>query len=133
MPKKHTIPYEKMELIKTVIPDSPLRGIEDLMVFDARCLDKQTRQALVSFLSELTRIRKAWKAHFAAFGCLSCKRKKVDYGAGGLCYRCLARTSHRMRACFWQVLDDGRNIPDEIAALNRRFEAAQRLFNEGDE
>jgi hypothetical protein len=131
MGKKQVINYKKLELIAVTAPESVIQGVEDLMIFDARCLDKETRQQLQRFLPELTLIRKAWKAHFSVHGCLSCHRKRVNYGAGGFCWRCLARITVRMRTCFRKV-SEGRNIPNEIASISRRFDAVQRLFNAED-
>jgi hypothetical protein len=128
MGKKQVIDYKKLEIVSVTAADSPVQAIEDLMVFDARCLDKETRLELVRLLPELTHIRKAWKAYFTVHGCVSCRRKRVDYGAGGFCWRCLARITTRMRTCF-RKLSEGRNIPDEIASLSRKYDAAQRLFN----
>ena len=125
---KQIIHYEKLELVKTAAPLTPLQAMEDLMVFDARCLDRGTWHELLRVLPDLTRVRKAWKAHFAAHGCVCCRRKKTQYGGGGFCYTCLARITTRMRTCFRQV-DAGRDIPDEVASLSRRYDAAQRLFN----
>jgi len=129
MPKKQVIDQKKLESVNVMPPESAIQGAEDLMVFDARCLDEETRLELLRFLPELTRIRKAWRAHFSVHGCVSCRRKKTDYGAGGFCYNCLARITTRMRTCFRKV-SEGRNIPDEIASISRRFDAAQRLFND---
>lgn len=126
--RKHVINYKKLELVRVRAPESPLQAIEDLMIFDARCLDKATWHQLLRVLPDLRRIRKAWKAHFAEFGCLYCKRKKTVYAAGGLCHTCLSRITGRMRRCFRNIRAD-RNIPDEIASLSRRYDAAQRLFN----
>jgi len=131
MGKKRVINYKKLELITVTAPESVIQGVEDLMIFDARCLDKETRQQLQRFLPELTLIRKAWRAHFSVHGCVSCHRKKTDYAAGGFCYRCLARITTRMRTCF-RKLSEGRNIPDEIASISRKYDAAQRLFNGDD-
>jgi hypothetical protein len=129
--KKQVIEHKKLELVRTDAPLSPLQAVEDLMVFDARCLDRATWHDLVRVLPDLTRIRKAWKAHFASFGCVSCRRKKTEYGAGGFCYTCLARITGRMRRCFRNIGAD-RNMPDEIASLSRRYDAAQQLFNGDD-
>lgn len=90
-------------------------------------LDRETGHALVRVLPQLTRIRKAWRAHFVEHGCVSCHRKKTEHGAGGFCYGCLARITRRMRTCFRKI-DAGRNIPDEFASITRRYDAAQRLF-----
>jgi hypothetical protein len=131
MGKKQVINYKKLELIAVTAPESVIQGVEDLMIFDARCLDKETRQQLQRLLPELTLIRKAWKAHFTVHGCVSCRRKKTDYGAGGFCYNCLCRITMRMRTCFRKI-NEGRNIPDEIASISRKYDAAQRLFNRDD-
>ena len=126
--RKQVINYQKLELVSVTAPESALQAVENLMVFDARCLDKETWHELVRVLPELTRIRKAWKAHFMVHGCVSCRRKKTEYGAGGFCFTCLARITGRMRTCFRNV-QAGRNIPEEIASITRRYDAAQRLFN----
>jgi hypothetical protein len=131
MGKKQVINYKKLEIVSATAAESPVQAIEDLMVFDARCLDKETRLELVRLLPELTHIRRAWKAHFSVHGCVSCHRKRVDYGAGGFCWRCQARITTRMRTCFREV-NAGRNIPDEVASLSRRYDAAQSLFNGND-
>jgi hypothetical protein len=89
--RKQVIDYKKLELVTVIAPQSAIECVDDLMVFDARCLDKETWHALLRVLPDLTRIRKAWKAHFVAHGCVSCHRKKTEYGAGGFCFTCLAR------------------------------------------
>lgn len=130
--RRQVIDYKKLELVTVAAPESALQAVEDLMVFDARCLDKETWHELLRFLPELTRIRKAWKAHFTAHGCVSCRRKKTEYGAGGFCFTCLARITTRMRTCFRKI-QAGRNVPEELGLITRRFDAAQRLFNGDDE
>ena len=35
-------------------------------------------------------------------GCVSCHRKKTDYGAGGFCFTCLARITRRRRSAAFQ-------------------------------
>jgi len=127
--KKQVIDHKKLELISVVPPESAIQGVEDLMIFDARCLDRETRLQLVRVLPELTLIRKAWRAHFSVHGCVSCHRKRTEYGAGGFCWKCLARITTRMRTCFRNVGAD-RNMPAEIASLSQRYDAAQRLFND---
>ena len=57
--RKHVIRYDKLELLKTAASESPLQAIEDVMVFDARCLDRETWRQLLRVLPDLTRIRKA--------------------------------------------------------------------------
>jgi hypothetical protein len=131
MGRKQVINYKKLEIVTVTAAESPVQAIEDLMVFDARCLDKATRLELVRFLPELTHIRRAWKAHFTVHGCVSCRRKRTEYGSGGFCHDCVCRITMRMRTCFRKI-NKGRNIPDELASISRKYDAAQRLFN-GDE
>jgi hypothetical protein len=132
MPKKQIINYEKLELVRVTAPKSALQAVEDLMVFDARCLDRETWHELVRVFPDLTRIRKAWRAHFTEHGCVRCRRKKTEYGAGGFCYGCLHTITTRMRVCFRKV-NAGRDTADELAAITRKADAARMLFNGGDE
>jgi hypothetical protein len=129
--RKIVLNPRKIESVKVAAPESALQAIEDLMVFDARCLDKETWRQLLRVLPDLTRIRKAWKAHFSEFGCVSCRRKRTEYGAGGFCCVCLARITTRMRTCFRKI-NAGRNTTEEIAALTKRLDAAQMLFSGND-
>ena len=130
--KKLAIDLKKLAAVKVAPPESIERRIEDLFIFDARMLDRDTRQELVRLVPGLTRIRRAWKTYFAVFGCVSCHRKKVPYGAGGLCDRCQQRALYRMRTYFRQI-DAGRDTAGEIAALTRKLDTAQMLFNCGDD
>ncbi len=124
---KHVINYEKLELVTVMPPETAIQAIEDLMVFDARCLDRGTWRELLRVLPELTRIRKAWKAHFSEHGCVSCHRKRTEYGAGGFCWRCLSRITQRMRTCYRKV-NEGRDTAAELATITRKADAARMLF-----
>jgi len=48
-----------------------------MMIFDARCLDKDTRQELLRILPQLVHIRRAWRAEYMECGCTSCHKKKL--------------------------------------------------------
>lgn len=126
--RKQIVDYKKLENVQVMAPQSALQVVEDLMVFDARCLDKETWRELLRVLPDLTRIRKAWKAHFSVHGCTCCHRKKTDYGAGGFCNNCLRRIATRMRTCFRKV-NDGRDTAEELATITRRADAARMLFS----
>jgi hypothetical protein len=126
--KKQIINYKKLERVNVIVPQSAIQALDDLMVFDARCLDKETWHQLLRVLPDLTRIRKAWKAHFVTHGCVSCRRKNTQYGAGGFCYTCLARITHRMRTCFCKI-DVGRDTAAELSAITRKVDAARMLFS----
>jgi hypothetical protein len=129
-------PAKVMKLRKVSValaePDSFERAMEDLLVFDARMLDRENRQELQRLLPGLIHASRFWTARFAEKGCLSCHRKKVPYGAGGLCDRCQAREYHGMREWYSKRFAS-RDLDKEVSALSRRFDAAQMLFNGGDE
>jgi hypothetical protein len=118
--------------IEVVKPDSFEQAMEDLLIFDARMLDRKARQELLCLLPRLVHVGRFWAARFAEKGCLCCHRKKVSYAAGGLCVRCQARERHSVRQwCSKRFA--GRDVDEEVTALTRRFAAAQMLFNGGDE
>jgi hypothetical protein len=125
-PKK-TFDLRKLDLLKVALPESIERSLEDLFIFDARSIDAATRRELLRLLPQLTHVRRAWKAHFVEHGCVSCHRKKVVYQSGGFCERCQGRICGRMRTAL-RLIGNGRNTPDEIAALSRKFDAAQMLL-----
>lgn len=126
----------KLDKIKMAVPESAEDAISTLLVFDARCLNMETRQELLRIVPQLVHIRRAWRAEYMECGCLACHKKKEVYGAGGFCNACCARISQRMRKRYRKLMA-GRNLPAELAAfkdaLSLRYNAAQRLFNGGDE
>jgi len=130
-PKK-ILDLRKLESIKVAELESPEQAIESLLIFDARCLDKDTRQELLRILPQLVHIRRAWQAEYMECGCACCHKKKPCYGAGGFCNACCRRIYMRMRNRYRKAMQ-GRNLPAELAsfkdALCQRYNAAQRLFN----
>jgi hypothetical protein len=134
-PKK-ILDHRKLDSIQVAKPESPEQAIESLLIFDARCLDKGTRQELLRLLPELVHIRRAWRAEYMECGCISCHKKNPCYGAGGFCGTCWGRIYQRMHKRYRKAMQ-GRNLPAELAtfkdALCLRYNAAQRLFNGGDE
>jgi len=125
----------KIERVKTALPVTVAEVIENLLLFDCRQLDASTARELLRLIPELLQMRRAWRAHFAEYGCLTCHRKKTEYGAGGFCNRCVCRIGGRMRRHLRKI-EAGRDIPAELAtfkdALCLRYNAAQRLFNGAD-
>jgi hypothetical protein len=100
----------------------------DLFSLDARCLDLHTRQELRRLFPSLLWVGRALHAHFLAKGCLHCHRKKVSYGSGGMCQSCVNATRGWLRQ-FVQVATKNRDTQQEIAALSRKVDVAQRLLN----
>jgi hypothetical protein len=133
-PKK-TFDLQKFDRIKVAKPASPEEAIESLLIFDARCLDREARQELLRILPELFLNHRAWKAEYMECGCISCHKKNAAYGAGGFCRACWGRIYMRMRNRYRKTMQ-GRDVAKEIAefkdSLCRRYNAAQRLFG-GDE
>ncbi len=134
-PKK-IFDHSKLDSIVEVLPESPVELLENLLIFDARCLDMETRQELLRILPQLVHIRRAWKAEYMECGCISCHKKRVDYASGGFCVACQGRYMARMRIRYRNLMK-GRDLTKELAtfkdALCLRYNAAQRLFNAGDE
>lgn len=126
--------FDKRNLhsIVEVMPDSSIEALEGLLIFDARCLDNDTRQGLIRILPQLVHIRRAWKAEFVECGCVCCHKKIAEYGFGGFCNACGRRLGARMRNRFRKLMS-GRDLKQELVAfkdaLALRFNAAQRLFN----
>lgn len=120
-----------IENVNVVLPDSPLERIENLLIFDARCLDRATQQELLRLLPQLVHIRRAWKALYLECGCISCHRKRNDYASGGFCSGCQSLITARMRNRH-RLAMAGRDLTAEIEkftdGLALRFNAAQRLF-----
>lgn len=128
---KKKVINKKLELVRVSPPQSGLETVEELMVFDARCLDKETRMELRHILPGLLNVTRAWQVYFSVHGCLLCGQDDAGYGAGGFCNECKQIVYNRMRTCVRRVKAH-RNIPDDIAALSRKFDVAQQLFNGGD-
>jgi hypothetical protein len=133
-PKK-ILHLRKLENIRAPEIESPLEATENLLIFDARCLDRETRQDLLRLVPQLIHIRRAWRAEYMECGCISCHKKKAGYGSGGFCNGCWSRIYARMRNRFRKAMV-GHDLPAELAtlkdALSLRYNAAQRLFNEDD-
>lgn len=137
---KPPIDLQKLESVQAVEPDlSSEQALESLLIFDARCLDRETQQELLLLLPALVHIRRAWKAHYLEYGCVSCHKKNTKntwYASGGFCVACQRRILMRMRNRYRKTME-GRDPEKELAtfkdALALRYNAAQRLFNGDDE
>jgi hypothetical protein len=124
--------HRKIEKFEVVLPASPVERMENLLIFDARCLDMETRQELLRILPQLVHIRRAWKEEYLECGCIHCHKKRADYSSGGFCSACQSRIFARMR-CRRKKIMNGRDLAVEVEAfrdgLALRYNAAQRLFN----
>jgi len=134
--RKPPIDAQKLARIGGALPLPPAEALETLLIFDARGLDRETRQDLLRLLPQLVHIRKAWKAEFLECGCVCCHQKKTGYCAGGFCDSCWRRIYARMHNRFRKAMA-GRDIEAETAAfadaLQLKYNAAQRLLNGGEE
>ena len=72
-PKK-ILDLRKLAKVKVALPESSERAIENLFIFDARCLDVATRQELLRILPPMVQIRRAWRAEYMECGCLACQK-----------------------------------------------------------
>lgn len=104
------------------------RNLDELLIFDARFLDAETKRELLRIMPRLFHVRHLWKEEYVRSGCLRCGRKRAPYGAGGFCNTCQARIDYRMRHRYHKIGAD-RQLADETAELTRKFDAAQMLLN----
>lgn len=134
-PKK-ILDLRQLDRIKTPVFATPESAMESLLIFDARCLDAETRRELLRVLPQILRIRKAWRAEYMECGCISCHKKITAYGAGGFCRRCWGRIFKRMHRRY-RTLMAGRDLPAELKtfteALTLKFSAAQMLLGGNDD
>jgi hypothetical protein len=115
--------------IEVAKPDSLEDALGNLLFLDARSLDRTTRDELLRVLPHLFQASRAWQVRFAEYGCLCCHKKRVTYGAGGLCGRCQVRELNRMREWYRKIGGDSKQ---QTEALTRKYDVAQMLLN-GDE
>jgi hypothetical protein len=124
MPELKLKRIEKVEAIETIAA----RKLGELLLFEACFLDISTRQDLLRIIPKLVHVRRARQAIFRRYGCHSCHRKKVAYGAGGFCNRCAARDYLRVKTEL-KRMGEGRNAGEESALLTRRLDAARLILN----
>jgi hypothetical protein len=60
--------------VEVMLPNEAERRLDDLLVFDVRCVDAETRQELLRLLPRLVHLRRAWRAHYMKYGCLGCQK-----------------------------------------------------------
>ncbi|MHB8499711.1 MAG: hypothetical protein ACYDCG_18285 [Candidatus Acidiferrales bacterium] len=60
--------------VGVLLPKPVERKIDELLVFDARCLDAATARELLRLVPALAHIRHAWRAHYRQYGCLACPK-----------------------------------------------------------
>src|SRR5690242_1939113 len=101
-----------------VKPESLEEALGNLLFFDARCLERETRRELMRVLPQLVHAGRSWMARFAEYGCLCCHKKKVPYGAGALCSRCLAREFTRIREWYRKQNSD---VDGPVASITLRY------------
>lgn len=64
----------KLAKVEVMLPRAAEQKVDELLVFDARCVDVSTRQELLRFMPRLVHLRRAWRAHFSTHGCLACPK-----------------------------------------------------------
>lgn len=114
-PKK-ILDLRKLDSVTVAQPESPERAIENLLIFDVRCLDVTTRQELLRILPGLVHISRAWRAEFSEHGCLGCQKKPDPTVA------IAARL--RRRGSTWAEIYELTAVSASNRAARRRFEGA---------
>ena len=64
----------KLAKVEVMLPRGAERKVDELLVFDARCVDVGTRQELLRLLPQLVHLRRAWRARFTEHGCITCPK-----------------------------------------------------------
>jgi hypothetical protein len=103
---------------------------DEMLLFDARYLDAETRRELVRILPGILRSAKAWREEFDEYGCVSCHSRVALYAAGGFCDRCYHRIAARLKARVGKQTE-GRDVDAEIAALTAQSDVARWLLADG--
>ena len=116
--------------VEVAEPESLADALEQVLVFDSQMLTREDALELLRLVPRLRVLRRAWTLHFAAFGCISCRAKRVSYASGGFCNRCYARIHHRLGEALQKV--PAWNERYDVALLTRKSDAAWKLLN-GDE
>jgi hypothetical protein len=65
---------EKLAKVEVVIPPQVAQILDDLLVFDARCLTGETSQQLIRLLPKLAFVRRAWRNLYRKYGCTGCPK-----------------------------------------------------------
>jgi hypothetical protein len=107
----------KLAKVEVMLPRAAERKVDDLLVFDARCVDVGTRQELLGMLPQLVHLRRAWSAHFLEHGCLACPKPDPTIPIA-------ARL--RRRGSTWAEIYDITAIPAATRAERKRFQRSVR-------
>lgn len=63
----------KLAKVEVMMSKPVARKIDELLVFDARCVDDNMRREILRLLPQLIDLRHAWRALFRRYGCMACK------------------------------------------------------------
>jgi len=61
--------------VEVLLPNESSLKIDDLLVFDAHCLDAETRRQLLRLFPKLVQVSRAWRAHHSKNGCIGCRKQ----------------------------------------------------------
>jgi len=113
--RKGPVDVSKLSQLKSVVFDSPLAALEQLLIFDARMLDKDTQRELLRILPQLVHVRRAWKAHFLENGCVGCRvGEKPDPT-----YKIAANL--RRAGMSWEQVFDALTLDAELTSRDREL------------
>jgi hypothetical protein len=111
--------YFRQRAARAAKPISPERLIEDILVFDARALDKTTMQNLLRSVPQLVHIRRAWKAYYLAKGCPGCQKKSASQNP-----TLAIAVRLQDRGFTWQAIHEILGTDTTDRAERKRFENA---------
>jgi hypothetical protein len=74
------------------------RALVDAALLQPWFLNRGAANAIMRLIPQTCLSRMRW--YFEDYGCISCKKKKVEYHGNGLCMNCHATVRRRLRHCM---------------------------------
>lgn len=103
--------------VEMMLPGEMERKLDELLVFDARCIDAQTKRELLRLFPKLTHLRRAWREHFEKYGCLGCRDPQPMIAVA---------TKLRQRGMGWKEIYDITHVQAASFVERKNFVAAVR-------
>ncbi len=107
----------KLAKIEVMLPRAAEQRVDELLVFDARCVDVGDRQELLRLFPRLVYLSRAWRERFLERGCIACPKTDPTIAIA-------ARL--RRRGMTWTEVYETVGVVAATRAERNRFEGAVR-------
>jgi hypothetical protein len=105
----------RLAKVEVMLPRAAEQKIDELLVFDVRCIDAGSRQELLRLIPRLVHLSRAWRVRFLKHGCLACPKSNPTVGIA-------ARL--RIRGMTWAQIYEITDVKATTRAERKRFENA---------